>query len=536
MISEREIDLYEEYLIEPDKYVLEVLGADAVEEYQSNILEDIADYDRIAIRATHSVGKTWLMARAALWFFNMFPNSIVITTAPTYRQVKALLWGEIRSAHRKAKIKIGGRLLDTELKHSDKHYMMGFSPQVKAGSGSSEQQSSSFQGFHSDYVLVIFDEATGVTPDVWTMADGLLTSGKMVKFVAIGNPTTRNCKFFECFSDPSWKKIKISCFDSPNMIANGLVNIEALENEIDRLKALSESERVNEIQKYQKPVPYLLTAQFVVPYVMRLGFDHPLVLSKVLGEFPKEEDNVFVQFDDVVQASERNLELDLAEKRYIGVDVARFGEDKTVITVLNGYKQTLLKPLVKRDIVAVTGELINIIMSSVIDTVVCIDATGLGAGVHDLLVEKKRAKILGKNVQIVEVHNGASPDIDGENKEEIELAKSRYANLKARQWDLLSEDVKMHLDLFDESNYLEELPKIKFSFDSKGRYVVESKDDYKKRTGLSSPDYADSLALANFARYVSVEHGRFNQRELAKPIIKQEKRKPRKSGIKIREY
>lgn len=537
MLTDSEIDRYEEYIEDPPIYVEEVLGATTLEDYQKKILVALTLYDRLAIKACHSVGKTWLMARAALWFFNIFPNSIVITTAPTYRQVKALLWGEIRDAHKNSLTPLGGRLLDTELKFSDKHYMMGFSPQKKAGNETTQQQGSSFQGFHSDYVFVIFDEATGVAPDVWTMAEGLLTSGKMVKFVAIANPTTKNCKFFECFSDPSWKKLQISCFDSPNLIANRLVNKEALQAELDRLSVLSDDERIEEIQRYAKPVPYLLTAQFVVPYVLKLGMDHPLVLSKVFGEFPNSDDNVLVQYEDVNAAQNREVEIRVDDQRFIGVDVARFGADKTVLTELTGYKQTDLVTLSKRSLSHVTGEVINLINKEPKkETIVAIDATGLGAGVYDNLVEAQREKVFGKNIVLVECHNGATPVNDNDTLENQVQDKARYFNLKAKMFDLLAEDLRHRLEIFNESIYLEELPSIKYAFDSKGKIVIESKDKYKERTGRSSPDFSDSLALANLCRHLSIKPGIFVKRSVAEPLVKRSTRKERKSSIKIREY
>lgn len=529
-----DFELFDLFERSPSAWMEDTLGIASLEDYQNRLGEAIVKYDKVAIRAAHSLGKTWYMARVALWFLSNYDNAIVITTAPTHRQVQKLLWGELRDAYKTSKTPLGGRLLDMELKYSDKHYAVGFSPQSKASS-SNEQQGSSFQGFHSDHVLIIFDEATGVSPDIWVMAQGLLTSGKIVKFVAIANPTTKSCSFFDCFSSPEWHKIQINCFDSPNLIANGLVDKESLQDEMDRLSVLSEDERISQIQQYEKPVPYLLTAQFVVPYVMRLGMDHPLVLSKVFGEFPKTEDNVLVQYEDIEAAVKREVEL--GEKRYIGVDVARFGADKTVISELVGYKQTLAKVMVKRDIAEVTGQVVNLILESALPGVVTIDATGLGAGVYDMLIEHQNNGVFSRDIQIVEAHFGASPANPDQRKDEQEQDKSRYANLKAKMFDLLGHDLKHHIDLMDESIYYEELPSIEYKFDSKGRIVIESKKDYKSRTGRSSPDYSDSLALANYGRHVTISAGGFykdDSKRVERRDSDERARTP--SGIRIREY
>jgi hypothetical protein len=396
---------------------------------------------------------------------------------------------------------------------------MGFSPQKEAGSESKEQQGSSFQGFHADYILIIFDEATGISADIWKMAEGLLTSGKIVKFVAIANPTTRSSEFYKTFSDPAWFNVYLSCFDSPNLQANGITDLHKLKREIRKLKEMAQDERLLYIESYEKPVPHLLSCQWTMSSALKWGIDHPLFQSKALGIFPNVDENVIIQLEDV----ERAIARDSTPKeaiRYIGVDVARYGEDDTVITVLEDIKQTFRKTLSKRSITEVTGEVINVINSQVVNTRVLIDATGLGAGVHDLLDERYKKN---KMVEIVEIHFGQTAVLGTDKKDEGDEIKKRYANLKARMFDLLAQDLKNNLDLYDDAVYLEELPTIQFSFNSTGKMIIESKDDYKKRTGNSSPDNADSLALANLGRYVKKTVGVFSGMRSGKTLNKKEK-------------
>jgi phage terminase large subunit len=211
----------------PQLFIEKVLGVETMEAYQASICQDVADYDRVAVSACHAVGKTWLLARIVLWFLYCFPGAKIITTAPTNRQVEMLLWGEIGVAVKNALYNLGGHLTSKKLQIDSDWYAMGFSPAKTAGGDENgEQKGSTFQGWHGDYILIVFDEAVGVPPDVWTQVEGLLTSGKIVKFVCIANPTTKNCDFFELFSMPSWKKVHLSCFDSPNLIANGITNLD----------------------------------------------------------------------------------------------------------------------------------------------------------------------------------------------------------------------------------------------------------------------------------------------------------------------
>jgi len=527
------------YQNEPDFFFEDALGITTLEDYQRDALRVIKENNRVVIRACHSVGKTWLLARVALWFFTCFRNSIIISTAPSFKQVEALLWGELRDAYKKSKVPLGGKLLNTKLTKSEKWYAMGFSPQKTAGT-TDEQQGSTFQGFHSDHVLIIFDEATGIPPDIWKMAEGLMTSGMVVKFVGIANPTTRACEFFNKFSSAKYTKLHFSCFDSPNLKANGFYCKQDLRDEIERLLLLPEAERFSIIDNYKKPTPNLLSAQWVIDFIMEWGFDHPLVLSKVFGEFPEDSDEVLVKLSTVENAIKKDLELDPLEDRFIGVDVARYGSDKSVITEIIGYKQTGLISIAKRSTTEVTGHVIKMINGDNNNhrTIVLVDATGIGAGVIDNLIEKQQEGIISKKVELIEIHFGASPVNPNEkDKTKIDEDRTRYANLKAKMFQLLANDLENNLDIWDDTNFLKELPTIKSFPDSKGRLRIESKEDYKKRTGRPSPDYADSLALSNLGRYVNIKFGSFTQthHEAQKPLIKRGI-KPRKKIIKATSY
>jgi len=100
---------------------------------------------------------------------------------------------------------------------------------------------------------------------------------------------------------------------------------------------------------------------------------------------------------------------------------------------------------------------------------------------------------------------------EGFDQETQAKAKEKYVNVKARMFDLLAQDMRTRIALLDEEVYLAELPSIQYSYDSKGRMEIESKDKYKKRTGRGSPDHADSLALANFGHYDELTVGSFSK-------------------------
>jgi len=501
---------------DPHLFFKNILGVQELEIYQSKVIKAVAENDRVAIAACHDVGKSFLMSRIAMWFLNCFPNSKVITTAPTFNQVERILWSEIRAAHAKAKFPLGGKLNMTDWSFSPDWFALGFSPRNEATGGEGQGTQSSFQGFHASHLLVIFDEATGIPPNIWTMAEGLLTSAH-VKFVAIGNPTSSASEFFRCFKDSLWTKIYLSCFDSPNLKINGINNKDDLQREIQKVSAMKDDEAKAHLESYKVVRPYLLTAKWVVANAKKWGIDHPLTVSKILGKFPQAGDNTLLPLGFVEEAQRRVHWPTASDRKCIGIDVARFGTDSTEITVMHGKKQLGRKPLFKHDTIQVVGEAIAYAKQTFNGEwpdIFIVDETGLGGGVVDLLRDE-----VPDHVEVRGVQFGAAC--------ESEEDKEKFADLKARMFGLLQQDLKDEdgISLIDDSVYLDELPTIRYRFDKKGRMVIESKDEYKKRTGRGSPDRADSLALCNYGRHDELQAGTFT-----KAIKPQEQKRNTKAG------
>jgi hypothetical protein len=473
-------------------FIEHILGDLTQEQYQKNLCKIIAENSRVCIRAPHSVGKTWLMARIALAFNSVYPSSKVVTSAPTHRQVELLLWGEMNKAHRLSKFPLGGKMLSTKWTIADDHWAVGFSPKKEAESSNAGQAGSHLQGIHAPYLLAIFDEATGIAADQFKQVEGLLTSGAVVKFVCIGNPTTKECEFYKCFNDPNWYKFSITCFDSPNMLANGLKNMADLKLEIDILKTMPEIDRLERLKSYRVVSNNFLRADWAVGYVLKLGFTHPLVVSKVFGDFPEENVNGLFHLVDIEKAQRRNADIPEEGERLIGVDVARYGTDMSIFNEIVGWKNTRKILFSKFDVAELSGALIRFCREGdqSLKLRVIIDGTGIGAGVVDLM--KEYVSLYNLDWDIIETHFGGEP-----------LDKEHYINKKAEMFCLLAQDLKTKLGLLDDDIYQEELPTLMHIFNSKGKTVMESKDEYKRRTGKNSPDTSDSLALSNYGRYTA---------------------------------
>jgi len=488
---------------DPVWHVEEFQGVKTLEPFQKDILRAISDNERVCISACHDIGKTFTLAKAVLWMGSVFPGAKIITTAPTFLQVEKLLWSEIRAGYKNSAKPLGGIMLTTSWKLDHDWFALGFSPKEDAGPVDIQGSDSRFQGFHGKLTVIIFDEATGVTPKRYIQTGGMMTSGH-VKWICIGNPTTKNSPFFKLFGNPMWKKIKLNCFDSPNLIANGITNKADLFSLISEIEDLPDDDKLSRIKSFKIVKPHLLTLQWVVGAALEYSTDSPYFVSKALGEFPDEDSRSIITMSQVETAQRRTGEK--IGVRSMGIDPARFGPDKTVITIIEGNQQTYRKALKGYDTVEVVGfvvDLINKFTDHYDKEIICVDATGLGSGVFDLLKENRQLKIIPQDIILRECHFGASCI--------KEKDKKKFVNLKAKIFIDLRDDLKKDLAIIADDVYLGELPSIISKFDSKGRYVIESKDEYKKRTGLKSPDNADSLALANFGRHNAHEVGNFDK-------------------------
>lgn len=479
--------------------------------FQKRIVKTVWENERTAVYACHDIGKTFTISKIVLAFTSIFTGAKVITTAPTFNQVKRLLWSEIRAGFERSVYPLGGEMLMTEWKIAEDWFALGFTARGEKGEGEGQGKASSAQGFHAPYVLVVFDEATGIPLSIWQQIEGILTSG-FVRFVGIGNPTTKNCEFFKCISDPTYQKIHLNCFDSPNYPANGLHCLEDLLTERNRLKELSESAQAQAFNDYKIVDQHLLTVRWGMRLVLKYGVDHPLVVSKLLGQFPEEDKNTLMSLGIVQAAQYREVKPRDDDEISIGVDVARFGSDKTVITCLRGVQVIERQVLIHRDTMEIVGHVVRMILAyPKLRSHVVIDATGIGSGVVDGLEERRSECVIPDETEIRETHFGWGADAHEVNEKKRDELKKKYANIKALIFILLAEDLQSKLCLLNEEIYSEELPTIQYRFDSKGRWVIESKDEYKARTGRESPDDADSLALANYGRYEASKSGNFSE-------------------------
>ncbi|KKM92810.1 hypothetical protein LCGC14_1214850, partial [marine sediment metagenome] len=185
----------------------EILKGPTLWDKQKEIMESVVTHKKTTVRAGHAVGKTFTIARVGLWWISSEEDSILITTAPSGRQVKTLLWGEMRKGYFDSAQPLGGKMDLLQWKISDSWYALGFSTDKPVNVG----------GFHGKRAMVIVDEASGMNDDIMDGLDAAV-SGAECRLVYTGNPLKAFGRFHESFKDPAFNKITISCLDHPNVI------------------------------------------------------------------------------------------------------------------------------------------------------------------------------------------------------------------------------------------------------------------------------------------------------------------------------
>lgn len=415
---------------------------------QTEIAESVHDHRYTAVHSCHDAGKSYVASRIAAWWIDAHPpgEAFVVSTAPTFAQVRAILWREIGRAHRKGELV--GRVNQTE-------WHIG--PEIVAfGRKPADTDPAAFQGIHARYVLVIIDEACGVPETLWAAVDALVTN-EDCRVLAIGNPDDPVAHFAKvCRPGSGWNVIHIDGLDTPNLSGEPVP---------DDLR------------------PLLLSKVWVEERRARWGETSPLWTSKVRGLFPEDATDTVIPLSWVVAAQDRwrAWHDDGAEVRpldVLGVDVARGGADRTVFAPRHGHVVLDLVRVEGKDsadtmvTASRAGQLLHPGARAVVDVI------GIGAGVHDRLVQlghRSQPFNAGAGTQLV--------DSTGE---------FGFANKRAAAWWNLRE----HLDparqptlcLPPDDDLAADLTAPKWKLTTGGRILVEPKDEIRKRLGRSTDD------------------------------------------------
>jgi len=407
-----------------------------------------------AISSGRGIGKSAMIAMMNYWIMSCWPGATAIVTANTETQLRSRTMAELGKWHtmsinshwfEKSSMALRpqqwyAQLLNEQMKMDTQYYYC-------EGQSWSEENPDAFAGAHSMIgMCVTFDEASGVPEPIWNVTEGFFTDLAAVRiWFTISNPRRNTGAFYDAFNP-----LKGESFWNTRTIDSRTV--EGLDNAVyDRI-------------------------------VKKHGEDSDVARTEVRGKFPKTGSSQFIGREMVMDAQLRELGHNDAEPLIMGVDVARFGDDDSVIRFRRGrdsrtYPIFRYKGLNTMELADKVAELINRFRPDGVN----VDGGGVGGGVVDRLAQMR--------FRVNDVQFGAGA-IDGE----------KYLNHRAECWGRMRDWLETGC-LNDDMELLIDLTGPEYDYNG-NKIKLESKKDMKKR-GLKSPDDGDALSLTfskNIAR------------------------------------
>jgi hypothetical protein len=419
------------------------------DDWQTGVLTDIGDELRAggdlgavvlqAVRSGHGVGKSALVAWVILWAIATFELTRGRVTAMTETQLRTITWAEVAKWHG---MFIARELFvwhATSLKAADERMSAVWRIDAVPWSKSNP---ASFAGLHNKRrrTLIVFDEASEIERIIWETAQGATMDAEtQIIWLAFGNPTQPTGPFAECFGSKSrWKTRSID----------------------SRTSRFSNKRLIQE-------------------WIDEYGEDSDFVRVRVRGLPPRLGINTFIPEDLVLDARRRDLPPSAWQvwPKTMGIDPARDGDDLSVITLRQGPKVLFQRRFSGLDGPDLAAQAVDIWRQHADMTLCAVDAIGIGASCVDALKRVPGFPLMPVNV--------ALPAADD----------TLYANIRMELWAKGKEWLKSAA-IPDDDDLAEELCALKYGFDGKSRFQLESKKDVKKADRLGrSPDRADSLML-----------------------------------------
>jgi phage terminase large subunit len=454
------LKLMSRYRDDPVAFAREVIGIEP-DEWQIELLDAVAApaVRRVSVRSGHGVGKSTAVAMAAIWHVLMRIPSKTVVTAPTSSQLFDACFAEMKNVAKRLKPPFNNLL---EIK-SDRIELKS-QPEATFIScrTSRAEQPEALAGVHSENVLLIADEASGVPNAVFEAASGSM-SGHNATTILTGNPTRNTGFFYDTHSRlrDDWYTMHVSCVDSPRVA----------EDFVDDMKK-------------------------------RYGEDSPAFHVRVLGNFPPSEEDTVIPVALIDAAMNNDIRIHEDTTAIWGLDVARQGGDASVLCKRQGPVVHPLTVWRNLDLMQLTGAVkaeYDALSPSKRPAEIIVDSNGFGAGVLDRLRE------LGLPAR-------------GLNVSERALSKDTYLNLRAELWFkckawLEGQDVKLPRD----DLLWAELAAPRYHFTSAGKLQVESKDAMRKR-GVPSPDRADAVCLALANDHTTMAFGTSSSGSWSRPL------------------
>jgi len=423
----------EQFYWDPVGFVRVIIEADPTRE-QMEILQALVQNRHVSVRSGHGIGKSSSLAWLILWFLCTRDKPKVPCTAPTGQQLYDILWAEVAKWHRQMNPIFRFKLEVT----TSRVYWKSHPKEAFAVAKVSRKESpESLSGMHGDHLLFIVEEASGVPDEVFQPVEGSLT-GQSNFCIMAGNPIRNSGYFYDSHHKDRtiWETLHYNSEDA---------------------------ERVDKV--------------YPVRMAQKYGRDSNIYKVRVKGDFATQEADQLIDLEWLELAVLRRTTL--APPIMWGLDVARYGDDTSVLAKRHGNKIQSISRKSKKDTMYIAGWVKNEYESTPQDEKperVNVDIIGVGSGVADRLREQ--------GLPIVDV-----------NVSERAHKSDKFASKRDELWWNYREFVRLRGEIPDDQDLVAQSSGIKYKFDSSGRIKVEGKEEMKKRLGRS-PDDADAVCLA----------------------------------------
>lgn len=408
----------------------------------------------IACKSGQGPGKTAVSTIIGAWWSFRNPGGMVVLTAPTQRQCREVWLTELRRWLEKAD-PVLKRLIEVQ----DTKVVIGGDKKwgVRTVTANKEENA---QGYHEPNLAVIVEEASGVPRNIITQFKGTLSNPNSL-FLMIGNPNTRDCSFFDCFTSQKkrWTCLTFNAEDTA--------------------------------RRY----PHIVSMQRNRDIESEFGRESDVYRVRVLGEFPLSDPRCVLSDEEVGEimhgtGDRRRLIAATAVDasglpgRQIGIDLARYGGDESVyfvrygMAILKYAKYAHAEPVDVAEDAMMEQERLRWKDE---ETLYVPDSSGMGQGVLGLFYNR--------NKLVYEFHNHSTA-----------YNAMKYGNQISEAWFDFAARVRQKLPSIPvDSTLAKQLTTRQYAINKKGLVVIESKDEYMRR-GFDSPDRAEALLMAFYEK------------------------------------
>jgi hypothetical protein len=435
------------------------------EPWQQRVGEDLQNYRRVSVGSGHGIGKTGFAGSAIHWFLGTRPNPAIVATANTEQQLTGKLWRELAKRNNEALNK------DWFTWSATKFAIKGSQTAFASAIPWSENNAEAFAGTHEKHVLGVFDESSGIPPIIWTTWSGAMST-EGARWLSLGNPTRNEGTFYEAvYGKLKWRQ--------PG----------------DELQG---KWKAHQIPSYESS---FVDKGWVEEQKAILGVDSDDYRVRVLGLPPRQSADQFLNASNVYEAAAREPVIEEGHPLILGVDVARQGQDRSVILPRVGYSV----PDEMRRFQGLT--LKHLAHAVALEVQWWREEHGREA--RAIFIEGGGSIGWGVIEELWELGYSQTFDVNPGSRS---MEPDRFVNMRNQMWGHMK-------DWFDEERcsipnneeLLNDLLAPRTKPDSAMRLKLETKDEMRRR-GVKSPDFGDALALT-FAAPVNREKNTVKDRD-----------------------